>query len=216
MRCCSSRPRAPTPWSSTRSSPTSPGATAPGDVPQRPDDPADAVAAIEQKITDHQDAPCADGTYKDSVAQLAGYAGMDVSYTFEDIYQHCTRNPESDLPLAAFCSGDLDTVYVAWENSRCPELAADPAFTDVIRHETAHRLILERCQTTRPPIAGSVFEGMTSSYAVRCLGADADVLQVDDPQNEYDMTEQTDQMAQDVMGAPAAEPAGAQRHVGAQ
>lgn len=179
-------------------------ATAPRGGGQQPVEPpsdrAAGLAAIEQQIAAYEAKKGADGTYKQAGADIAALAGMDLSYDQQAVYQFCTKNPRDNgrKSAAVFCSADPDTVYVSWDNEMYPEYASNPRFADTIRHEVAHRLILERCGTTAPPIAGEIYEGATNSYAVAYLGADYDRLQHEDPADVYHMSEETDRMAQDI------------------
>lgn len=110
---------------------------------------------------------------------------MEVVYDPAVLRQYCDRDPRDVDWVASFCTASPDNIYIQPNHESYPEYYGNERYMDTIRHEIAHRIVLDRCGTTAPPIAGDRYEGTTNSYAVLYLGAGRDRLQNRDPESEY-------------------------------
>lgn len=136
-----------------------------------------------------------DGTYRTAAYELTQAFGMEYTFEFDYLFDYCAWTPETEQSQGAFCTATPHWVYVNLE--AFPDIASNPSFDDVIRHELAHRRIFDFCGTLSPPIAGTAWEGVTNAYAVAYLGANADELLQDGP---YLITDEAMAIAEAIHG----------------
>lgn len=142
--------------------------------------------------------PGADGTYLAAGQKVAEGFGMSISHGFGEMYGYCTKTGLENRWVAAFCPVLPDVIFINTGNPAYPSYYSDARYVDTLRHEVAHRVILDRCATTSPPVAGKSHEAVTNSYAVRYLGADFDRLQPDDASDPYFMTPESERAAEQI------------------
>ncbi|SDQ08663.1 hypothetical protein [Leucobacter chromiiresistens] len=140
--------------------------------------------------------PDADGSYASAAQLLAAQFGREVSFDYSAVRQYCIESDPTGIAEAGFCAANPSVIYVNDTAPGYPQNLSSPAFIDVMKHELAHAVTFDTCGTPRPPITGTLTEGVTSSYAVLFFGADFDELQSrSETAPEYTMTEETDRIA---------------------
>lgn len=140
-----------------------------------------------------------EGSYVTTAATMAD--ALDAELRWHEYGSHglCTTGDTTDAEfvLAAYCSLDPGSVLLNSSNASYPDFLYFEAFVDVVAHELAHKVIDRRCGTTDPGMEGAHFEGITNSYAVAYLGADAQNLTATMTGfDDYAMTAETDAAAQ--------------------
>ena len=119
-----------------------------------------------------------------------------MSFDYSAVRQYCIESAPTGIAEAGFCAANPSVIYVNDTAPGYPQNLSSPAFIDVMKHELAHAVTFDTCGTPRPPINGTLTEGVTSSYAVLFFGADFDELQRrSETAPEYTMTEETDRIA---------------------
>ncbi|WP_133119268.1 hypothetical protein [Bifidobacterium felsineum] len=124
--------------------------------------------------------------YKESAQKIVELAGLQINWDFKAGMQYCTKsssnNPdmqtlEDKETFAYYCPVTPNVIYAntdanGWDTDYAPAAA--------IRHELAHHAIHMYCGTIQPPVVVqdgvNRFEGVTNSYAIKYLGADANWL----------------------------------------
>jgi hypothetical protein len=153
------------------------------------------ILAVEQEISAVPVVPGADGSYWDAAEQVVEVFGSRLT---EDLSTYTCLEKPRDGAGAAICStpeswGD---VYVLPRGMA--ERLYEPYFVDMAKHEIAHKLIYVQCAGAfsrgHATWDDAIGEGVTSSYAVLFLGADAERLQ--QSEGEYHMDDATYAQAQ--------------------
>ena len=144
-----------------------------------------------------------DGTYIAAGEELAAAFGITVSYSFAEFGQACPSGRSYSDWAGAFCGNSPDVIYIpadVADSQFYPEYFTNHTYLDVVRHEIAHALIYDHCDTFSPQIAGERYEGVTNSYAVLYLGADRDELftGVGESGWDYSMDSETDAIAESI------------------
>lgn len=140
------------------------------------------------------------GTYITAGEEIAAAFGISVIHGVAELGNYCPNAIDYGDVLGLYCSATPDIVWIPSdvEDGYYPEQYAELRYIDTIKHEIAHDLIMETCNTTSPPIAGARYEGLTNSYAVLHLGASKERLQPSDPANVYYMSDETHEWARQV------------------
>lgn len=141
--------------------------------------------------------PGIDGDFREEGELIAAAFNMTVNYSYAEMGQHCTRGKNYVDSVGAFCSATPSVIYIPMDvPDHYPAYLSEPRYLDTIRHEIAHMIIFDKCDSTAPPIAGQErYEGLTNSYAVLYLGASYELLQPSDSSSDYWMDASTDEMA---------------------
>ena len=136
----------------------------------------------------------------DEAKEVARVFGVEIVYGLHNLPDSCVSsiNAHSHSIVALMCSTDMTKIYVNIEHMN-GNPANSPNFLDYIKHELAHKRIFEQCGTMIPEISGEHYESVTSSYAVKYLGADYYNLQESSKKfSEYAMTPQSDEIAEQI------------------
>lgn len=139
----------------------------------------------------------ADGTYLASGEQLIAAVGLNVTYDYRSIYDHCTMTRLSEeRTLGAFCTATPNLIYINQNSSNWGNDVTTTHYPNTIKHELAHAMIHRICGTLQPALRVD-YEALTSSYAVLYFDADRSILN-SNVQNApwYEMTEASDTAAQ--------------------
>lgn len=137
--------------------------------------------------------------YTDEVEELSETFDMDVVVGFENLPTFCQNNEHDySSTIALICTADPKIIYVN-DNHINGDVRDYPNYVDFVKHEIAHKLIHDICGTTSPDIAGDRYEAVTSSYAVKYLGADYERLQkASENFDIYTMDSNSENIAQEI------------------
>ncbi|WP_295835980.1 hypothetical protein [uncultured Microbacterium sp.] len=160
--------------------------------------PQDAdILALEQEITAIPVVPGADGTYWETANRIAAVVG---STTTQDLsLSGCVSGiNEITEAAASFCAQEESWDYIFFYPPGV-ESQYTEKLVNTTKHEVAHKLIHVQCLNAFSPLTSQwnerIGEGVTNSYAVLYLGADAADMSVED---DYAMTPETDALARAV------------------
>lgn len=124
--------------------------------------------------------------YAESAQKIVELAGLQINWNLGSAYQYCTKSAENSPDMKTlndnetfgfYCPVTPNVIYAnqqvnGWDSIYAPSAG--------IRHEIAHHAIHMYCGTIQPPVViqngVNRFEGVTNSYAVKYLGADANLL----------------------------------------
>ena len=162
----------------------------------QPDIPA-LTADWEKKIKAVPIQMGADGIYLASGEQLIASVGLNVTYDYRSIYDHCTMTRLSEeRTLGAFCTATPNLIYINQNSSNWGNDVTTIHYPNTIKHGLAHAMIHRICGALQPALRVD-YEALTSSYAVLYFDADRGMLN-SNVQNApwYEMTEASDTAAQ--------------------
>lgn len=161
------------------------------------DYPAGSLDAAEASIAAYVAEPDDAGSYMASAEDLVHAFGAEFAWTSYLVYDMCAAGDSDTATVVAFyCPHDPWLVHLNSDNRAYPEYTYTRDFIATVRHELAHLAIARRCGYHGPDFPDVEEEGITNSYAVTYLGADAALLAEDgDHFPEYRMTTQTRQAA---------------------
>ncbi|QTB90993.1 hypothetical protein BSD967_00645 [Bifidobacterium saguini] len=121
--------------------------------------------------------------YAESAQKIVELAGLQVNWDFNAGKQYCTKSSSNNPDMQALEDKETFAYYcpvtpnVIYANANASGWDTDYAPAAAIRHELAHHAIHMYCGTIQPPVVVqngvNRFEGVTSSYAIKYLGADA-------------------------------------------
>ena len=160
-------------------------------------DPASSLDALEAQAAAFPVAASADGTYFAAAEQIAAIFGLSLNYDFAEIGRWCAGSSDPRI-TAAFCAAKTDMIFVNQDHPNWASSVTSTDFVDTIRHELGHYLIMQRCGTPRPPIAGTTYEAVTNAYAQLFLAMDPASTR-GSPQ-EYQVTEEALRIAEAIRG----------------
>lgn len=136
----------------------------------------------------------------DEAEEIAGILGVEIIYGLHNLPSSClpSINAHSQNIVALMCSTDMSKMYVNVEHANGNPIDS-PHFVDYVKHELAHKRIFEQCGTMMPEISEENYESVTSSYAVKYLGANHGNLQESIKKfPEYAMNSQSDKIAEQI------------------
>lgn len=152
---------------------------------------------MEKTIREYEPTTDSAGTYRPAIRKLAEIADTQLKWSLNNLPQAC-QNSTLDLNtttnVAVYCNVDGDTIYINESRPDYSQLIKDKKYVDFMKHEIAHKLIVDTCQTTNPDIANGRYEAVTNSYAIKYLGASAENL--NNEYINYNTDEETDAIAE--------------------
>jgi hypothetical protein len=137
-----------------------------------------------------------DGTYKTAADELAQKFGMFLDYEWENVFEKCVGDFDYSV-IAAYCHATPEKIYVNKNAQSYDYIIKDVYFISTIKHEIAHHQIGLICRTASPPIAGSLVEGVTSSFANIYMGANLTNRYFENFP-EYQITDATERIARQI------------------
>lgn len=152
---------------------------------------------IENAIREYQPTTDDAGTYRPAIRKLAEIADTQLTWSLNNLPQECksyTGDLNTTTNIAVYCNANGDTIYINETRPDYSQLIKDKKYLDFMKHEIAHKLIVDTCQTTNPDIANGRYEAVTNSYAIKYLGANADTL--NNEYINYNTDEETDAIAE--------------------
>lgn len=136
----------------------------------------------------------------DEAEKIAGILGVEIVYGLDNLPDSCvtSMSTQSQNIVALMCTADMTKMYVNVEHANGNPIDS-PSFIDYVKHELAHKRIFEQCGTMMPEISKKNYESVTSSYAVKYLGANYGNLQESSKKfSEYAMNSQSDKIAEQI------------------
>lgn len=150
--------------------------------------------------------------YRESAQKIVELAGLQINWDFNAGKQYCTKSSSNNPDMQALEDKETFAYYcpvtpnVIYANTDANGWDTDYAPAAAIRHELAHHAIHMYCGTIQPPVVMqdgvNRFEGVTNSYAIKYLGADANWLKqsaeyaAQNHHEQYLMNDYTDKAAE--------------------
>ncbi|WP_214376497.1 hypothetical protein [Bifidobacterium colobi] len=121
----------------------------------------------------------------ESAQTIVELAGLSINWDMNAGMQYCTKSGSNNPDMKALDDNETFAFYcpvtpnVIYANSSAPDWSNGSGYAQSagIRHELAHHAIHMYCGTIQPPVVVqdgvNRFEGVTNSYAIKYLGANA-------------------------------------------
>ena len=173
------------------------------EAPPSPEQAATDRKQAEEFARTYVAAPDANGSYVAAAQAAIDKFGLQLTWADDGASAKChsIQNFPLNEVVATYCMADPGLVYINKSFGGYPNNMNKASFVDTVKHEAAHSIIGQVCNTTAPAIAGANYEGVTSSYAVLYLGADRATLAASaEVSAHYAMTAATDATATAIHG----------------